>query len=628
MRADELQPCHGSSVPTTTDVATIAVAVPREGIGVENDVPSAGPRQAHPIVPAGSLGEVREAHDRRHTVEIPPHEREHRVFGVVGVEPLESAGVEVATPQCRPAVGDVVESDHQIVHPAMCRLIEQVPRQRGLLGPLVPRGEFRPHEHQRRARERPLPGEEHPQRGEALALVATHLRQQTALAVYDLVVAEGQHEPFVVGVLQREGHPVVVITAVAGFDRQVLERVVHPAQVPLVAEPQPSLVHATGHSGPRGRLLGDHQRIGELLADHRGQLAEEPDRLVVLAATVGVRGPLAGPARVVEVEHRGDRIDAQRVDVELVEPVQGVRDEKVAHLVAPVVEHVRAPVGMLTALRVGVFVQRGAVEPAEAPFVAREVRRHPVDDHADSAAVEHVDESSEAVGLAETRRRREVAGHLVAPRPAERVLGDRHQFHVGETEGANVIGEFDRELLPGVDAVAPRTEVDLVHPQRSGRGDHRTPRRHPLVVAPVVIRGTGDDAGVARRLLGTAGHRVGLAAHRAIGGSDLELVPVPAACARHRRRPDPGRDIGLDRAQRRRSPVAPVADHGHRTGMRCPHRESDARHRSLGVDVERLRTEQLPQAAMRALTEQVQIELTDRAGNVDHRRTGYDSRRR
>ena len=393
------------------------------------------------------------------------------MVGVIGVEPLESAGVEVAPPQRRPAVGDLVETHHQVVHPSVRRLIEQVPRQRLLLGPLLPRGEFGPHEHQRRARERPLPGEQHPQAGEALALVATHLRQQTALAVHDFVVTEGQHEPFVVGVLHREGHLVAVTTAIAGFDRQVLERVVHPAQVPLVAEPQPSLVHGTGHAGPRRRLLGDHQRIGELLADHRGQLAKESNRLVMFTAAVGVRDPLARPTRVVEVEHRRDRIDAQRVDVELVEPVQGVRDEKVAHLVTPVVEHEGAPVGMLASPRVGVFVQRGAVEPAEAPVVAREVRRHPVDDHAEPTAVEHIDESSEAVGLAETRRRREVAGHLVPPRPAERVLGDRHQFHVREAEGANVLGEFGRELVPGVDAAAPRTEVDFVHPHRSGRGD-------------------------------------------------------------------------------------------------------------------------------------------------------------
>ena len=87
---------------------------------------------------------------RRHAVEVPPHERDHRMVGVIGIEPLEPARVEVAPPQCRPAMGDVVETDDQIVHPSVCRLIEQVPGKTALLAPLVPRGEFRSHEHQRR----------------------------------------------------------------------------------------------------------------------------------------------------------------------------------------------------------------------------------------------------------------------------------------------------------------------------------------------------------------------------------------------------------------------------------------------------------------------------------------------
>ena len=88
------------------------------------------------------------------------------------------------------------------------------------------------------------------------------------------------------------------------------------------------------------------------------QLLEERDGLEVLAAAVRVRHPLARLARVVEVEHRGDGVDAQPVDVELLEPVQGVGDEEVAHLVAPEVEHERAPVGVLALAGVGVLVER------------------------------------------------------------------------------------------------------------------------------------------------------------------------------------------------------------------------------------------------------------------------------
>ena len=115
-----------------------------------------------------------------------------------------------------------------------------------------------------------------------------------------------------------------------------------------------------------------------------------------------VRDPLTGLARVVEVQHARHRVDAQPVDVELVHPVEGVGDEEVADLVAGVVEDVRAPVRVLALTRVGMFVERGAVEASEAPLVFREVRGHPVEDHADAVAMHGVDEEAEIVRCAET----------------------------------------------------------------------------------------------------------------------------------------------------------------------------------------------------------------------------------
>ena len=145
---------------------------------------------------------------------------------------------------------------------------------------------------------------------------------------------------------------------------------------------------------PRRRLLGDHDDAGDALVRRGVHLLQERDRLEVLAAAVDVGRPLAVLARVVEVEHRGDGVDAQAVDVELLEPVQRVGDQEVAHLAAAEVEDVGAPVGLLAAARVGVLVERRAVEAGERPLVLREVRGHPVHDHADAGLVQPVDRGS------------------------------------------------------------------------------------------------------------------------------------------------------------------------------------------------------------------------------------------
>ena len=186
----------------------------------------------------------------------------------------------------------------------------------------------------------------------------------------------------------------------------------------LNVNPSPPLVGGTRHPRPRGRLLGDHHRAGMGCVDDGVQLLEERDRVEVLTAAVAVRHPLARPARVVEIEHRGDRVDPQTVRVELLEPVERVREEEVAHLVAREVEDERAPVGMRAPARIGVLVERGAVEAGERPLVAREVGRHPVEDHPDAPPVQCVDEGAQVVGRAQRGLRGVVARDLIPPRRA------------------------------------------------------------------------------------------------------------------------------------------------------------------------------------------------------------------
>ena len=65
--------------------------------------------------------------------------------------------------------------------------------------------------------------------------------------------------------------------------------------------------------------------------------------------------------------------------------------------------------------RIGVLVERGAVEMDQAVRVGREMRRHPVEDDAEPGAVGAVDEAGEARRIAEARGRREEAGRLIAP---------------------------------------------------------------------------------------------------------------------------------------------------------------------------------------------------------------------
>ena len=257
------------------------------------------------------------------------------------------------------------------------------------------------------------------------------LVEQRALAVHDLVVADRQQVVLAEGVHQREGQQVVVVLPVDRLLLEVAQGVVHPAHVPLQPEAQAAARGRLGDAGPRGRLLGDRHDAGHQLVGGRVGLLEQADRLEVLATAVHVGDPLAVLARVVEVEHRRDGVDPQPVDVELLQPVDRVGDEEVAHLEPAEVEHVGAPVGLVATARVGVLVERQPVEPGEREGVAREVPRHPVEDDADAGLVQPVDEVLEVVGGAEPRRGGVVAGDLVAPRRAVGVLHHREAARRG-----------------------------------------------------------------------------------------------------------------------------------------------------------------------------------------------------
>ena len=238
----------------------------------------------------------------------------------------------------------------------------------------------------------------------------------------------------------------VVIAAIDGIAAHVVQRVVHPAHVPLHREAKAANACRPGYAWPRGGLLGDGDDAGRCLVRGGVHLLQELHRFQVLPAAVDVRAPAALGTRIVQVEHRCHRVHPQAVDVELLEPVQRVGHQEVAHLGSAEVEYVSAPVQLLAALGIGVFVERGAVEAAQRPGVLGKVRRHPVDDDADAGPVQRVDQSPELVGRAEARCRRVVGRDLVPPRSAERVLGYRQQFDVGKALCHNVIGQFARQV--------------------------------------------------------------------------------------------------------------------------------------------------------------------------------------
>ena len=86
--------------------------------------------------------------------------------------------------------------------------------------------------------------------------------------------------------------------------------------------------------------------------------------------------------------------------MELIKPVQRVCNQEVSHFSAAEIKDVGAPIGMLTAQRIRIFIEWSTVKARQCPIVLGEVGGYPVQDHANTLLVETVHKVSEIIGSA------------------------------------------------------------------------------------------------------------------------------------------------------------------------------------------------------------------------------------
>ncbi len=236
------------------------------------------------------------------------------------------------------------------------------------------------------------------------------------------------------------------------------------------------------------------------------------------------------------------------------------------------------------------------------------MRRHPVEDHADTVPVQHVDQVHAVLRRAVARGRREVAGGLVAPRSVERMLGDRHQLHVGEAHALRVFGERQRDLAIAGErprGAPPRAQVDFVDRKRRAHGVTRAACGHPFAVLPLVVEAP-CPRGARRRDLRGERERIGAILARAVARRDGELVGLAVAQSGDVRLPDARMIPAREQHVRARIPGVPLADHRDRARVGRPHRDMRA---VLLLAGEEVTAEPLVERGVGALAEEIDVVL-------------------
>ncbi len=297
----------------------------------------------------------------------------------------------------------------------------------------------------------------------------------------------------------------------------------------------------------------------------------------------------------------------------LPQPEEGVGRQVVADLVAAVVEDERTPVRVASLPGVGVIVEVGAVEVAEAVRVFGEVGRDPVDDDAYPRRVEGVHQFLEVVRRPETVGRGIEAERLVAPRAVEGVLRRRQELDVGVAHLGDVRYELVGQFLVGevgsVLTAAPGTKMDFVGRHRGVEGVFGLPVPHPLFVPPLVsVEGVDYGAG-AGQLLGQETKRVGLEGQK-VAVRAFQLVLIDLALADVWDEDLPHSDAGmLPHYVPPTVPVVEAADYRDAAGARGPDGEA---HTPDAFERHRMRAEFVVDVVVIALSEEIQVLLSQR----------------
>src|ERR1700678_622664 len=232
-----------------TCVALIAAAVETR-VAVENFAIEPGRWNAHAIAGAHDRRKVTHANQLAAAGGRNPHEGDHVLVRIVGVDPLESRGLMIGFPQRGLGAVDAIEVADQILYAAMVGLVEQIPIEAGVMIPFAPLAKFATHEKDFLPRPRPHVAEQRAQVGELLPAIARHLVQQGALAVNDLVVRERQHEIFEPRVDKSEGQIAMMKSPIDRLLAEVVECAVHPSHVPLETKTETADVQGTTDARP------------------------------------------------------------------------------------------------------------------------------------------------------------------------------------------------------------------------------------------------------------------------------------------------------------------------------------------------------------------------------------------
>ena len=170
------------------------------------------------------------------------------------------------------------------------------------------------------------------------------------------------------------------------------------------------------------------------------------------------------------IEHRGDTVETESVEAELLQPILAVGEQEVDHIILAIVKAERIPCRMLAAAVAVEVLVVASVETSESlHFIFHGVTVDYIHDHGNTQLMGTVDKALQILGSAETARRSIETRHMIAERTIVRVLLDSHDLDgvvavLGDAR-ENEVTEFGICAYPLL--LLGHTDMALIYEQRA-----------------------------------------------------------------------------------------------------------------------------------------------------------------
>ena len=215
-----------------------------------------------------------------------------------------------------------------------------------------------------------------------------------------------------------------------------------------VVKADTAIRNGQSHAGHTGHILGDGNGVGVHLTDQLvGQLQVGDCFRVGVVGEVLVVGVEVGTQTMVMVEHGGDTVETEAVEVVLGHPELQIAEQEVQNAGLAIVEALGAPGGVLALVAVMEELPGGAVEHIDAlGSVLDSVGMDYVQQNPDAQLVSFVHQVLQVLGLAEPGGGCIEVGDLVAEGAVVGMLHNGHQLDGVVTGfldmGQGIVGEL------------------------------------------------------------------------------------------------------------------------------------------------------------------------------------------